>query len=582
MKYRLLFLLVFIYSHAAFSQGFEVEKYTVDIYLNEAGYFDVVENYDLNFTESKHGIYRNILLKYDFVDENLKQQDRRIYISDIEVNGAPFEVASERKLKRSKEAEIKIGDPDKWVTGSQHYEIKYRVKNAFIFNKDQTSFYWNVKPKDWLAPFQNIQFHVFAPTGAQLTKENSFTYTGALGNNQPSDQFEYQYNGQEYSGKSKAQFVSFPGESVTLLVKLPKGMIAETDFGPSAWEEYGWMGILLLPFLLFWHYYNKYGKDTKVVSVTSYYPPKDVDPSMAGHLIDDVSDNEDLLALLPKWGSEGIIAIVDVPKKGIFDTKDVLISQLKELPSTAPIYEQTFFNGLFKRNVSDQKLEKVKNKIDDVSYPYDKALQHVLISDLKDKFYTVMQASKKELNRVAQKYYEPKSNRVMKAFSIFSLLFGFAGFFLFQYLFGIVAGISAAVVGLTLVFLSTILKKKNPAGDAALAELKGFKEFIKVADLDRLQSLVAQDGQYFEKTMSYALAFGLLKTWAGKFDALHVSPPDWYYSSAGIANMSGFSQSFSSSMNSTHSQMVSSPSSSSSGGGGSSGGGFGGGGGGSW
>lgn len=303
---------------------------------------------------------------------------------------------------------------------------------------------------------------------------------------------------------------------------------------------------------------------------------------MAGHLIDDVSNNEDLLALLPKWGAEGIIAIMDVPKKGVFDTKDVLISQLKELPNTAPIYEQTFFEGLFKKPVSDQKLEKIKKKIDGISYPFDKALKHVLVNDLKDKFYRVMETSKKELNRTAQKYYEPKSNRVMKAFSIFSLLFGFVGFFLFQYLFGIIAGVSAAAVGLSLIFMSSILKKKNPAGDAALAELKGFKEFIKVADLDRLQTLVAQDGQYFETTMSYALAFGLLKTWAGKFDALHISPPEWYYSSVGFANMSGFSQSFSSSMNSTQSQMVSSPSSSSSGGGGSSGGGFGGGGGGSW
>ncbi|MAB58187.1 MAG: hypothetical protein CL524_11635, partial [Aequorivita sp.] len=77
-------------------------------------------------------------------------------------------------------------------------------------------------------------------------------------------------------------------------------------------------------------------------------------------------------------------------------------------------------------------------------------------------------------------------------------------------------------------------------------------------------------------------AFGLFESWAKKFEALNLQPPSWYTSSTGAFTMHNFSRSFSDSISTAQSTMVSSPSSSSSGGGGSSGGGFGGGGGGSW
>lgn len=115
-----------------------------------------------------------------------------------------------------------------------------------------------------------------------------------------------------------------------------------------------------------------------------------------------------------------------------------------------------------------------------------------------------------------------------------------------------------------------------------LSELKGFRQFIKMADLDRIKMLIEQDPKYFEKTMSYALAFGMLNKWAKKFDALNIAPPEWYKSNGvDMVSLYSFSRSFSTSIGHAQASMVSAPSNSSSGGG-SSGGGFGGGGGGSW
>lgn len=132
--------------------------------------------------------------------------------------------------------------------------------------------------------------------------------------------------------------------------------------------------------------------------------------------------------------------------------------------------------------------------------------------------------------------------------------------------------------------MSGYMKKKNKKGSAILSELKGFRQFIKLAETNRIKTLIETDPDYFEKTMSYALAFGLLRQWSSKFSALDIPPPQWYSSpnTLGVMSMSNFTNSFSSTMASTQSAMISTPSSSGSGGGGSSGGGFGGGGGGSW
>ncbi len=48
-----------------FPPDFTVTNYKVDIHIQKEGYFDVVENYDINFNVSKHGIYRKIQTGYE-------------------------------------------------------------------------------------------------------------------------------------------------------------------------------------------------------------------------------------------------------------------------------------------------------------------------------------------------------------------------------------------------------------------------------------------------------------------------------------------------------------------------------------
>src|SRR5699024_3345080 len=150
-------------------------------------------------------------------------------------------------------------------------------------------------------------------------------------------------------------------------------------------------------------------------------------------------------------------------------------------------------------------------------------------------------------------------------------------------IFGVFALFINTFIAIVTIIILGGMKKRTPEANHILSELKGFKNFIKIAETHRIKMLIQEDPDYFEKTMSYALTFGLLKQWAGKFDALNIQPPEWYVTESGIGavGMSSFADSFSSQMSSAQSTLVSSPSGSSSGGG-SAGGGAGGGGGGRW
>jgi uncharacterized membrane protein YgcG len=161
-----------------------------------------------------------------------------------------------------------------------------------------------------------------------------------------------------------------------------------------------------------------------------------------------------------------------------------------------------------------------------------------------------------------------------------------------------------SVVGLNAVpwiaiFAAGLLARRRPLTSKG-AELKehldGLREFIRVAEADRLQMLQSVSGaervsttdrtaiiKIYEKLLPYAVIFGLEKEWAKEIAKYYdTDPPDWYSGSTGfhIGAFSAGLASLSSNVSTSYSGSSGSSSSGGGGGGGSSGGGGGGGGGG--
>jgi uncharacterized membrane protein YgcG len=556
-----------------YAQDFTVNLYSVDITIHPEGYFDVAEKYDLDFEIEKHGIYRNIQTRYDLLNEAGLEEERKIRISHIEVPGYKFEAPFDFIQKLTDQMDIKIGDEDITLIGPQHYEIRYRVHNAFLFEDSLIRFYWNIKPGGWAADFHKINFRVRVPEGIALSEETCFVYSGIQGATEQSSDFKLGFAGGIVTGLSRDGFISRPGESVTVLINLPANSISEEKPFWPFWDAYGWLFIIVLLAGSFFMVWRKFGRDDRVVSTTSYYPPEDIDPAMAGFLMDDKSDASDLIALIPHWGAKGHLMMEEVPKKGLFGKKDTRLVMKSPIPATSPDYARVLFTGLFG---SDSVL-----RSGDTGPSFTQ--KEVLVSTLKNTFYTTMNSARSQLKEKAQPYYVAESRKVQRIMMAMILLLGIAGTLAGLFYWGPLAAFGVAVSTGLLLALNFYMVKRNAVGNRLLSELKGFKRFIKVAEENKLKMLIKDDPGYFEHTMGYALAFGLFDKWSQKFRDLDVPPPNWYRSTGtGQFTMYHFSRSFSGTISGVTTNMVSSPSRSSSSGGGSSGGGFGGGGGGSW
>lgn len=142
------------------------------------------------------------------------------------------------------------------------------------------------------------------------------------------------------------------------------------------------------------------------------------------------------------------------------------------------------------------------------------------------------------------------------------------------YLIMYIIGIISVIV---IMLFIKIMPKRTPYGNEILGKIRGFKRFLETAEKPQLESLVAQNPEYFYNILPYTYALGVSDVWINQFETIAMEAPSWY-DSTGIFDMHTF-ESF---MTTTMSAASSSMSSSSDSGGGSSGGGSGGGGGGSW
>lgn len=572
MKKTLFFFTLIAHCFSGFSQGFDVTKLTVDIFINESGYFEVVEKYDINFTEEKHGIFREIMTEFDFKDESGKIQKRKLHISNIEVPEHKFSTNEIFGKLFNDKLRIKIGDKNALITGNQHYEIKYRVENGYIFNNDEVAFYWNVKSAEWFAFFNDIEFTVHLPAEHKLSSKNSFVYAGNEGISEPSDKFDYTYTNTTFTAKSKPNFISYYGQYVTVLVKLPKSMIQESHHSDSLWVKYGFIGIFLFLILSALGFLKIRLRQNKITPVISFYPPEGIDPAMAGTLIDNMPHQRDILSLIPYWATKGYIRLEEIPKSDRNLYEDLKLIKLKDLPEDVPGYEHNLFYKIFKNGANE-----------------------VLASQTRG----VIMEAWKLLSKQSGKYFiQSKKIRHLKiSVAVLSWIWAFFSITLLPFLAGDYFNTESAsfIVAIILNFLfffiffpllfAATLKKKNDKGKAVIPEIQGFYKFIKVAETPRISALLKEDPYYFEKTMPYAMAFDLLKEWTGKFEGLIAQGPSWYTSSSGSSStMSHFSTSFNKSMTVAKQSMMTSPSSGSNSrsGGGSSGGGGGRGGGGSW
>lgn len=597
------------------SSKFTIEKYHVRVDVTKANTYRIQEKITVNFREPQHGIYRDIprINKVYRADGSKGKLFARIeYVS---CGGTPFE-----RTERGNYYRMKIGDPDKTITGERDYFIAYDyvLGNDILDGNDE--FYFNVIGTKWETTIRNVTFEIHMPEG--FSEENLGMVYGEAG----SEQYEglsYRLEGKSIYGQLDPAITLQKGEGVTVRLLLPEGYFLKQDKIKWPMQVAIAIGIfsVLYAFVLWW----KVGRDKPVVPSMECYPPDGMNSLEVAFVYKGKVDSEDVVSLVVYLAQKGYIEIRERDSK-----EDFLLKCKKKYDGTNEC-ERIFMEGLFKKGkvVCRDELENsfyktvkvIVNKINDLESKsklfhrnsLDKGLRlwaFALVMFLFALVHPYMQYKESAWTGVVVSFWAAGiaivgSSLFYESLSIKDRLINGSGFVVFaighyHYFVGdalIYAGeeylkmyFMIYLFCMIITFFEVHMSKRNAYGAKMLGRVLGFKEYLETTSKEQLETMVMKNPQYYYDILPYTYVFGISKKWMKKFEVLAIKAPTWYrkkhYSSSHSSSLnhanfqiSDFNRCIHSTMSSATSSMTSSPSS---GGGGFAGGGFGGGGGGSW
>lgn len=551
---------------------FQITNFNSDQTLtkqDKQGELRIVESIDLVFTDNNHGILRAIPDRY-------KGHSLQLEINKVSSNsGAPAEYTT---YSQNGNTVLKIGDPDKTVTGPQQYTIDYTVRNVISFYDGFSELYWDVNGDQWQQQFGRVSMTLHLPADLEPTKQ-PLCYTGIFGS-QASD-CTVAVDGSTVTVATTKPLLASQG--LTYVMAFPDGYFTPSTFWETVSEYRHIIAGITIPFVLIggtsFYYWWRYGRDVRGKStiVAQYDSPDGLKPLQAGTIMDFNLSNKDITATIIDLAVRGYLKIHEVKqvKKLRKDTMSYQLELRNADLSGLDEFEQQLLKALF----SDMKVGETidvtskKNKLHSTA----SSLRSKVKDDLKKRGYF-------RTDRPILKHWK----KALLILVIVILCFPAFGPFT---TIGVVAGSLVAFICLL------AMDARTAQGVAAKQHLEGLKLYLNVAEKDRIDKLQAPDAAYaakagepkktvelFEKLLPLAMVLGVEQNWAKQFETLYKTPPDWYDGNFTTFNAAYLTTSLNNGIGTAVNSAFTSPSSSGSSGssGGSSGGGGGGGGGGGW
>ena len=533
--------------------SYRTASFNVDISASEDNSFDVNETIDVDYLSPHHGIFRYIPLN-------------GIHVSKIDVPGYKYDVSTQSGNKV-----IKIGDGDISLTGPQTYNVAYRM--AFYDDEDDSldRLALNVIPTGWETQIDHASAVIALPKEADLSKVQ--IYSGGYGDTGNTDNVKLTVSDDGKTIRIDAD--DLPAyHGVTVILELPEGYwVDEAEYGavsPMFWLLFlaGPLGALILWFL--------YGRDPKLVKTLEFYPPDGLTPGEVGYLYDENVDKRDIVSTIVYLADKGYIRIEQQDSR-----KDFLLIGLKKPGAGEPEYVKTIYDGLFADRDKSRAYTSSLGSYFGTRYRMAKAQ---IPDGIKiGTFYSKRSWAARGLAVAA-------SAMPVLAFSIWELKNGSSAG-LFGLLWGTIFIVSAAVTlcyaadcvrraskfktsvmfflgmlfallgitptlalsemlgsisdakaillivlviagtGITM-FLAVISYARTPKYNEIMGKISGFRDFIKTAELDKLNELVEEDPEYFYHIVPYAYVFGLTNNWIKKFEDIEIVQPEWIVTSS--------------------------------------------------
>lgn len=548
----------------AYTSDFDTPSFRTEVTVNSDNSFDITETITVNFHRAKHGIYRYIPTEgtalYEVYGKEV-EQSRKMKIDRVRVEGYPYDT-----YKEEGNCVIRVGDPDKTVSGKHTYKISYRCRAYDDKIDDYDLFYYNVLPSGLQGGWEtSIGYASVTITMPEEFERNDLkVFAGYYGGNEYRERLSVKASGRVIELESTDYLPQ--GVGVTVQVLLPEGY-----FQNEMSTDWAYPLLILLSLLfaavsvLLW---VCFGKDRPLVQTVEFYPPEGLTSADIGYIIDGSVDRKDIISMILYFAEQGYLTIEE-REKGTF-----VLHKVGDLPEGRNSYEYTLMNGLFSQGDG----------------------QNAELSQLKESFFQHYQTAAKQLKdkyKSREKRIFYKSGNIARFVSVMLMvmsvcmgillssvfvqnmamaiaaapasvvllvLYGI-GMFLYDqkdsmtrgkfvagnvvifllsaltlvvsagfiaWMTGLIAGIITAVSSAVSYICARQMRKRTPYGTAITGKILGFRHFMEACELERLKMLADENPSYFYNVLPYAYVFGLSDVWAKRFESIAIEPPSWY------------------------------------------------------
>ncbi len=487
------------------------------------------EIFDAYFNVRKHGIIRNIPLKYTIDGKKF-----RIFLENIKVdwtNFSTYDINGEKK--------IQIWDADRTLIGDQRYSIHYSVYGLIrnFAGKWREELSWNVVPNGFDTHIDQVRIELNLPKVYTWFTSEDFLIA-ADGKSNKVEDFEGTIDWNQGDKIILTYDNTIPaGNGITLAVKFPVGYftfdherqesLIDTEDEDVTIKAYIYVIVSWIIWLCSWFCFGRWfivclinqikrrkffkkvllDMNEKYPLVIQYTLPKELNSAEVWFLVDECANAKHLSSLFYQWLEEWIITISYSWKFLLWS--NITFQKIKNLSPKhhSHPYEVQFFNKIF------------KNDIVKISwFTWFSSIFRVAKAGLMQYWFCKWWFIYNKDQSVADSSHDSEIQLIggsdLKKISY--LIFGNILWFIFALLmaptgYGILWAIPFIWLffSIPLIFISWQYPNITEKWVMLKNHILGFKMFLEKCDIHVLETLLKQDPLYIDKILPYAVALGL-------------------------------------------------------------------------
>ncbi|MBI4597190.1 MAG: DUF2207 domain-containing protein, partial [Candidatus Omnitrophica bacterium] len=497
----------------SFAYGWEIASFETRVAIHRNATATVTETIVADFDgESRHGLFRDIPIHYtDRAGQHFRLRLRVTSVTDQAGRPWPYRLESAGRYQR-----VRIGDPDRYITGEQTYRIVYQVERGAIrFFPDHDECYWNLTGNEWAVPMRQVHAEISLPAAAKQLR--AIAFIGPYGSTEQLQQIR----------TTSTQVILDPPrplgsyEGLTAVVGWEKGLV----HSPSPAQVFSWwirdnwvygIPLAILGFMTWLWWVRGRDPQTGESIVVQYEPPDGLTPAEMGTLLDYKAGLQDVTATLIDLAVRGYLTIEVASTR--WWNRDYRFTRRKDFwddPALA-LHERKMLKGIFGSGNAAG---------------YDTRL----LSELEMKFYDTFAEVRSSIYDalIAKKYFDGDPNTIRTLYLLGAAGVG-VGVWILLMLYRTSRGesvflpefIAAGLSWLAMTLFAVVMPRRTLKGAKILNKVIGLREFLYRADQDRVRRM--NDPSLFERCLAYAMVFGVAHQWARAFEGLYTQPPTWY------------------------------------------------------